>query len=146
MSRLAPVAFAVLVGSALAAPVPKDFKPNDAKLIVGTWHVDSVHDDGKPCPDYPSNVYFAFDGDGGFAQTATGESNVFRRAYTLDPAHSPKRMTLLEKGAIIQQKWLYAVRGDTLLMGYPKGDAVPDAVGPTKGVLLYTLSRVPAEK
>ncbi len=146
MSRLAPVALAVLVGHAAAAPVPKDFRPNDAKAIVGKWHVDSVHDDGVLYPTYPTNVFFAFDGDGGFVQTATGERNVFRRAYAYDPTGTPRRMTLLEKGAIIQQKWVYAVCGDTLLMGYPKGDAVPDAVGPTKGVLLYTLSRVPAGK
>jgi uncharacterized protein (TIGR03067 family) len=130
----------------LAAPIPKDFRPSDAKTIVGKWHVESVNNDGTPHPAYQTNVYFEFGPAGQFAQTATGEKNVFRRVYTLDPTATPKRMTLLEPGSVAPQKWAYKVDGDTLLMGYLKGEAVPDAVGPAKGVLLYTLKRVKGEK
>ena len=146
MSRLAPVVFAVLVGSAFAAPVPKDFKPNDAKRIVGKWHVEEVHYDGVRAAEYQTNVFYTFDADGGFAQTMTGESNVFRRTYTLDPARSPKRMSLTPEGSDVAEPWVYELTGDTLVMAYLKGGKVPDAVRPAKGLYVYTLSRVTAGK
>lgn len=134
------------VAPILAAPIPKDFRPSDAKAIVGKWHVESVNNDGTPYPAYQTNVYFEFDPAGQFAQTATGEKNVFRRSYALDPAATPKRMTLHEPGSVVTQNWAYKLDGDTLLMGYLTGDTVPDAVGPAKGVVLYTLKRVNGAK
>ena len=146
MSRLAPVALAVLVGSALAAPVPKDFKPNDAKRIVGTWHVEEVHYDGIRAAEYQTNVFYTFDAEGGFAQSMTGEKNVFRRTFTLDPKAAPKRMAMIPEGGEIAEPWVYELTGDTLVMAYLKGGKVPDAVRPAKGLYVYTLSRVTADK
>ena len=146
MSRLAPVAFAVLVGYATAAPVPKDFKPTDAKLIVGTWHVEEVHYDGVRATEYQTNVYFEFDDRGRFAQTMTGESNVFRRTYAIDPTTAPRRMSLVPEGSEVAQPWVYVLARDTLVLAYLKDGTVPDAVRPAKGLYVYTLSRVPAGK
>jgi uncharacterized protein (TIGR03067 family) len=141
--------FAALLSASLlapAAPVPKDFQPNDAKALVGKWHVETAHDGVRLHDRYPKNVFFEFDGAGQFTQTATGDRNVYRRSYTLDLTATPRRMTLLEPGPALLQPWVYELTGDTLLFAFVKGDTKPDRVRPMEGLTLYTLKRVKDDK
>ena len=140
--RLAPV-FLLLVGSAAAAPVPKDFKPaDDAKRIVGTWNVVKLNggDEGP-------TAWFRFDADGGMQTLNRTPGDVPQTwTFTLDPKGTPKRLRCAQGNTAYD--CLYELTGTTLKFGFitDKTKGLPETVEPHPALTLYEMTRAAAAK
>lgn len=133
----------VLVGSAVAAPVPKELKKEDDKArLRGAWSTESVNVSGQPWKDFSLHTMI-FDADGGLR--AKYHKGIADHTWTLklDPDANPKRMSWI---ATDQKndgyECAYAFVGEQLVISIahqkqnPPGSVLP---GPTATV--YHLNR-----
>jgi uncharacterized protein (TIGR03067 family) len=79
------------VGSAAAAPIPKELKKADDKTrIVGTWAMTRCNVSGKDTT--ASWQTITFDADGGVRAHSREERLILEFTTALDPVATPKRM------------------------------------------------------
>ena len=109
---------ALLAGTLVAAPVPKDFKkPDDAAALLGTWKAHRLTMQGKDDANIHTHT-FGFDADGK-CHTLYGQGQRSDWTFALDPKATPKRMTWVAAGAGRGPTFdcVYELSGDTLKLG-----------------------------
>ena len=132
---------ALLAGTVVAAPVPKDFKkPDDKAAVLGTWVAHTL--DGRA--GRPHTHTFVFEADGK-CHTLYGQGSRSDWTYTLDTTTTPKRMvwTAAEVGGATTFDCAYEVSGDTFKLAFLTGNNKnPDKLEPTAGLTLHEMTRV----
>jgi hypothetical protein len=124
----------------LAAPVPKEFrKRGDGVAIVGAW---------KPADG--NSAHFQFRADGTM-RTWHGQNSGPALEWTwtnLDPAATPKRVTLTRQNGNGAYDCYYELTGDALTIAFitDKSQPVPERLGPARGLSVYPLTRDPSAK
>ncbi len=143
--RCLVVAVVFALGSACAAPVPKDFKkPDDKTLIVGTWVLTRANLNGQENAEYFwHSMTFDADGNTRFRyKTIPDQENEFK----LDTAASPKMLTWLKKSVVSGNPRPYAFRDGRLVMAVGEGDRKPvQSLEPGPGVIVLEYERADAK-
>ncbi len=140
--------FAVLsvlvVGSVVAAPVPKELrKTDDAKAVLGTWKAHALSVNGRPEQVIATHT-FRLEPDGR-SHTLFGDGQRSDWTYTLDPTTTPKRMTWVGAGTgnNVTFQCVFEVSGDTMKLGFiGNGKTAPAKVEPGPDLTLYEMKRV----
>ncbi len=136
-----PLALLLLAGTAVAAPVPKDFKRvDDATALVGTWKAHRLTMHGKDDAVIQTHT-FGFDADGK-CHTLFGQGQRSDWTFTLDAKATPKRMKWTNTQGNSAFDCVYELAGDTFKLGFlAAGQLVPDKVEPGPSVTLYEMTR-----
>jgi len=132
---------ALLAGTLVAAPVPKDFKKaDDATLLAGTWKAHRLTMHGKDDANIHTHT-FGFDADGK-CHTLYGQGQRSDWTFTLDPKATPKRIKWVSVQGNSNFDCVYELSGDTLKLGFlGAGQPVPDKVEPGPALTLYEMTR-----
>lgn len=126
------LAIALLVGLALAAPVPKELKKkDDATAIIGTW---------KPAS--TGTCHFKFNDDGTMRTWHSPNiGSPIDWTYTLDPIATPKTMKLTTAKGKETHDCIYELDGDGLKIAFVLGAKDPKKVEAGPGLQLYEQTR-----
>jgi uncharacterized protein (TIGR03067 family) len=124
------LAFALLVGLAPAAPVPKALKKADDKsLLLGQWKTTSeAGNTGKVIWTHT----YQFE-DTGRLKQRFGEDGLSEWDWTIDPEPTPKRMRWVNRSdAKVAFDGVYELDGDTLRINYVSANSpLPRGLGLT---------------
>lgn len=111
-------AFAVTL-SAVAAPVPKAVKKQDAaKSLQGQWASVTLDSSSGHKPD--TSFWLIVEDDKMWMGIGTPTKRSTEYTFALDPSQSPKHLNLTSKGGE-PQNWIYEIDGDTLTWCHPLG-------------------------
>ncbi len=140
--RCLVVAVVFALGSADAAPVPKDFKkPDDKARLVGTWVLAGANVNGQEDRNYFwHSMTFAADGTNRFRykDTPNQEENEFK----LDTAAAPKTLTFLRNAAAVGHPRPYEFRDGRLVVAVGTGGQNPlNSLQPGPGVIVLEYER-----
>lgn len=135
--------FALVLGFAQAAPVPKERQKPDARLLLGTWKVVDI-DRGRPNGlRTTSNAQWTLGESGAMTITAASGLNPRRYQYTIDPNKNPKEFSYKVEAATTHIQGIYELNGDTLKICYAlSGRERPTSMEAKPGQYIYTFRRV----
>ena len=113
--------FCTLLAVAFAQTLSAADGSNDAKSLQGTWTPIKAELAAQPMPDVVLKTITLKIGDGDYTVTVAGEAAPDQGTWTIDPAATPKRLTISSvKGPNAGKTLLaiYELDGDTLRVCY----------------------------